>query len=277
MSAVERVLDRLERVKRSGSGWTAHCPAHEDRVASLSVGEGDDGRVLVRCHAGCSVEDVVATLGLELRDLFEAGGGWSIHPKTHATPQHPGCTLDAFAAAKRLPADFLRSLGVADMTHMRAPAVRIPYLTEDGTTIAVRMRVALDGEDRFRWKAGTVARGKLYGLSRLTHARDVGYVLLVEGESDAMTAWHRGFPAIALPGAAMWDETRNAADLPSSPPLPSSHEARCMFPRRLPRSPSIAHIQARIPAPRHIKHHQVGLAKENVPSARVHLRRCLGA
>jgi hypothetical protein len=38
---IDDFLDRLDRVKRSGSGWTARCPAHEDRHASLSVGEGD--------------------------------------------------------------------------------------------------------------------------------------------------------------------------------------------------------------------------------------------
>jgi hypothetical protein len=91
--------------------------------------------------------------------------------------------------------------------------VRIPYLTEDGTEIAVRFRIALDGDDKFRWKAGTKAKGKLYGLSRLGRAREAGYVLLVEGESDAQTAWYRGYPAVALPGADMWDESRNAAQL----------------------------------------------------------------
>jgi len=36
----------------------------------LSVREGDDGRVLLHCHAGCPVDEVVAALGLELHDLF---------------------------------------------------------------------------------------------------------------------------------------------------------------------------------------------------------------
>jgi hypothetical protein len=71
---VEDVLSRLERVKRSGEGWMARCPAHDDRVASLKVDVGADERVLLRCHAGCTVEAVVAALGLELRDLFPAGG-----------------------------------------------------------------------------------------------------------------------------------------------------------------------------------------------------------
>jgi hypothetical protein len=63
-------LSRLERVRRSGSGWVARCPAHEDRSPSLSVREGGEGRVLVYCHAGCPTEDVVAAIGLTMRDLF---------------------------------------------------------------------------------------------------------------------------------------------------------------------------------------------------------------
>jgi hypothetical protein len=34
MPVVERVRERLERVKKGGSGWTARCPAHRDRQAS---------------------------------------------------------------------------------------------------------------------------------------------------------------------------------------------------------------------------------------------------
>jgi hypothetical protein len=36
----------------------------------LSIAEGDDGRTLVHCFAGCSVYDVVDAVGLEVHDLF---------------------------------------------------------------------------------------------------------------------------------------------------------------------------------------------------------------
>jgi hypothetical protein len=52
--------------------YTARCPAHQDRSPSLSVSEGRDGQALVHCFAGCTAEDVVGALGLELRDLFPA-------------------------------------------------------------------------------------------------------------------------------------------------------------------------------------------------------------
>jgi hypothetical protein len=35
------------------------CPAHDDRAPSLSISEGDDGRTLLKCHAGCSTADIV--------------------------------------------------------------------------------------------------------------------------------------------------------------------------------------------------------------------------
>lgn len=70
MSA-ELVLSRLSKVRvRGPEQWSAQCPAHEDRGPSLSVKETPDGRVLVHCFAGCSVDEVVGVLGLELTDLF---------------------------------------------------------------------------------------------------------------------------------------------------------------------------------------------------------------
>jgi hypothetical protein len=64
------VLSRLENVAELSSGWSARCPAHDDELNSLSIAEGDDGRVLLFCHAGCNFEDIVDGLGLRIRDLF---------------------------------------------------------------------------------------------------------------------------------------------------------------------------------------------------------------
>jgi hypothetical protein len=65
------LLDKLDCVRVTGPGrWIARCPAHEDRHASLSVRELDDGRVLVHDFAGCSVHEIVSAVGIELTDLF---------------------------------------------------------------------------------------------------------------------------------------------------------------------------------------------------------------
>jgi len=48
--------------KKRGDGYQCHCPAHEDKLASLSVDMGDDGRLLLYCHAGCSFDDITRAL-----------------------------------------------------------------------------------------------------------------------------------------------------------------------------------------------------------------------
>ncbi len=70
MSA-EALLARLEGVRDRGRGqYLARCPSHKDRSPSLSVRETDAGTVLLRCFAGCSAQDVVQAVGLEMTDLF---------------------------------------------------------------------------------------------------------------------------------------------------------------------------------------------------------------
>ncbi|MBA2686894.1 MAG: AAA family ATPase [Gemmatimonadaceae bacterium] len=69
---VTKLLASLKGVKRTGDSIVAKCPAHDDGTASLSIAEGRDGRAILKCHAGCTTEAVVAAAGLELRDLFDA-------------------------------------------------------------------------------------------------------------------------------------------------------------------------------------------------------------
>jgi hypothetical protein len=69
MTAAE--FAELLQARPIGAGrWAARCPAHQDRSPSLSVREGDDGRVLVHCFAGCPLTDILAKVGLSIRDLF---------------------------------------------------------------------------------------------------------------------------------------------------------------------------------------------------------------
>jgi hypothetical protein len=66
---LDAFLERLENTRHSGNGWTARCPAHDDRIASLGVAENGN-KLLVTCHAGCPTESVVEAMGLTMRDLF---------------------------------------------------------------------------------------------------------------------------------------------------------------------------------------------------------------
>jgi hypothetical protein len=47
---------------KAGGGWMARCPTHDDREPSLSIRHGADGKVLVRCHAGCNQKRVITAL-----------------------------------------------------------------------------------------------------------------------------------------------------------------------------------------------------------------------
>jgi putative DNA primase/helicase len=47
--------------RKTGGGWTACCPAHDDRTPSLSIRDAGN-KVLVHCHAGCDQERVIAAL-----------------------------------------------------------------------------------------------------------------------------------------------------------------------------------------------------------------------
>lgn len=66
---VDALLVNLDAVRQSGRGWVARCPAHSDRHPSLSIREGERG-LLVKCWAGCTVDEITAALGHTVRDLF---------------------------------------------------------------------------------------------------------------------------------------------------------------------------------------------------------------
>lgn len=223
---------RFKGVKRNGDGWTALCPAHQDRNASLSIGVGHKG-IVIKCHAGCTAGDVVKAVGLELRDLFPDTGKKRLRiPSNSRIRAHAGpigneksevpektvepsvfrseVTLAEYAAAKGLPVEFLSNLGVRNCKRSGKAAIATPYLNADGQTTATRYRIAMAG-DRFRWRSG--AKPQLYGLWRLDEARTAGYVVVVEGESDAQTAWLHNIPAVGLPGAANWRDDRDAKHL----------------------------------------------------------------
>jgi hypothetical protein len=67
---IDNVLGHLQGVRRSGAGYMAKCSHHDDRQASLSIREKDDGTVLIHCHRGCPNLDVVTSAGLAWVDLF---------------------------------------------------------------------------------------------------------------------------------------------------------------------------------------------------------------
>lgn len=64
------ILDRLRGVQRSGNGWVAFCPAHEDRAKrSLSISVAEDGKTLLHCFVGCAAETVAGAVDMRMADL----------------------------------------------------------------------------------------------------------------------------------------------------------------------------------------------------------------
>lgn len=72
--------------RKIGQGWTARCPAHDDRDPSLSIRDAD-GKVLVCCHAGCDQRDVIAAL--KERGLWDGKAHSSLRKSRHRKVSPP--------------------------------------------------------------------------------------------------------------------------------------------------------------------------------------------
>lgn len=70
MNPIDKLLPLLDKVKSRGDKHIACCPAHPDKNPSLAIRELPDGKVILKCWAGCSAESIVMSLGLTMSDLF---------------------------------------------------------------------------------------------------------------------------------------------------------------------------------------------------------------
>lgn len=92
-------MNRLTGAKRTGTGWVARCPAHDDKNPSLSISNGN-GKILVKCHAGCTTEAVVGAMGLSKRDLFTGNGSGSSKEYKNRTKQNTDFSNKAMEGAE---------------------------------------------------------------------------------------------------------------------------------------------------------------------------------
>src|SRR5713101_3331897 len=103
---VANLVERFH-AKRSGNGWLAHCPAHQDKTPSLSIAEGSDGRALLKCFAGCENTAILSALGMSFVDLFPVPAPAPVKsaatetPKAAVTPRPLGEILDALQSILR--------------------------------------------------------------------------------------------------------------------------------------------------------------------------------
>ena len=184
-AALENLVSRLKAVKRSGDSVAACCPAHDDQRASLSLTTGGDGRVLVRCHAGCTTQQIVEAVGLTARDLFPAD----------ASPAHGagGSRVEVAAYDYRDEAD----------------TVLYQVVRFDPKDFRQRKP---DGSGGWTWKLNGTRR-VLYRLADVTAAAQAGRVVfVVEGEKDVHALSDLGLVATTnAGGAGKWRDEYSAA------------------------------------------------------------------
>jgi hypothetical protein len=204
---IKELLSHLRKVRkiREGNKYMALCPAHDDKNPSLSI-TVKNKKILLHCHAGCETKDILSEIGLDFSDLSLKNQSSNVGHRIRKSTQHrnSGCSLEEYSEYKEIPVDFLEDLGLSEKKYKGSYSLVIPYMDEDGNTVSYRYRTGLSGADNFRWEKG--ANMILYGLWKLKEAREKGYVVLVEGESDCHTLWFNGFPAIGVPGASTWKE-----------------------------------------------------------------------
>jgi putative DNA primase/helicase len=208
MTPIETLLARLPGAKKAGNSWSARCPVHDDRHASLSVSTGDDGRVLLHCHAGCDTAAIVAALGLELRDLFPPKAGPT--PARNGKPTGGGRT---FATAEDAVAALERRHGKrsALWTYHDAQGEPVGLVVRWDKTGGKDIRPVARHSDG--WRIGAMPEPRpLYGLPDLAAARRV---IVCEGEKAADAARSLGFVATTSAGGSQaatkpdWGPLRN--------------------------------------------------------------------
>lgn len=154
--------------KPAGAGWLAHCPAHEDKRQSLSIGVGADGRTLLKCHAGCATDAVLSAAGLTFADLHTASAALAVKPTIVAT---------------------------------------YPYVDESGALLYEVVRFSPkdfrqrkpDGAGGWTWSLGGTTRRLIF---RLADIQGKATVYIVEGEKDALALAKLGLPATCNSGGA---------------------------------------------------------------------------
>ena len=191
---------------RAGRTSSLRCPGHNDAKPSLSVlPPAADGWVRLKCHAGCTLDQVLTGAGLTRKHL--------------APPRPPTATTKA---ARRIVATY-------------------DYLDESGTLLFQVVRFepkdfrqrCPDGHGDWSWSTAGVRR-VLFKLPDVLRAiADQRPVFITEGEKDVLTLIPKGWTATCNPGGAgKWDpgytESLRGADVvlvPDNDPAGEKHLA----------------------------------------------------
>jgi hypothetical protein len=177
-ASVERVLTHLWALDcdprgNDERGYSAKCPAHNDRNPSLSIGQGHDGRALVFCHRGCALEEIAAALTLNMTELFE--------PDDKPADPAPKVVSERY--------DYVDEHG------------QLLFQVERLVPKGFRQRRP-DGRGGWEYRLGDVRR-VLYRLPQVIAAVKAGKkICVVEGERDVHTLEAKGQVATTCPGGA---------------------------------------------------------------------------
>jgi KaiC/GvpD/RAD55 family RecA-like ATPase len=201
---LELVLGKLDQPKQNPNGWMARCPAHDDGKRSLSIAY-KDGKVLLKCFAGCDFAAITGALDVKASELFEPDPSReltrSMEKKLHGGARfQSSLTLAQLAEHKGLPVEFLQSLGWKEESNGRT-SVLIPYVHPLTNDVRMRVRTALQAKEGSSWQPG--ANMYAYDPDFGIKADRDGYAVICEGETDTATLLYADIPAIGLPGSTM--------------------------------------------------------------------------
>ncbi|HEX6024379.1 MAG TPA: toprim domain-containing protein [Solirubrobacter sp.] len=206
--------DLFPDAKKTGEGWMACCPAHEDATASLSFAQGDKGAV-IRCFAGCTLDQIAQAAGFDLKALFDPeptqGRAWKKPPVPGMLP-----SPERLAAMQQ---QILRPDIVARLTELRGwtePTIRKLGLGLNGKRVALPIHNAQGGlvnllsyqpneAKRSEREPKTLAvRNRPRNLFPAPESIKGDELWIFEGEPDAVAGHELGLPAVGLPGTNGW-------------------------------------------------------------------------
>ncbi len=177
MPNLSKTIEHFKVSKQSGNRYQAFCPAHNDKNASMSI-LVDENRILLYCHAGCQIDEILKSANLTFGDLF------ADNPPTNIYQYRDKNGNLAYEKLK--------------------------YKTAKGKTFRQRHVEQENGGYRIEDNLEGVERIP-YNLPKLKDAiTNRQYILLVEGEKDANTAGLLGYIGTTFGGASDWkDEYKN--------------------------------------------------------------------
>jgi len=199
----EELVHTLKGQRKTANGWLARCPAHDDRNASLSISEAQDGKILLTCHAGCDYNDICKSLGIRVNDLFQRDDAPTQsldNGKFVAFYDYPDESGNLLFQVCRMEPKGFRQRRPATDDEITANQAFHPK-TGDSLANGQGKLICPDG-DGWVWSLQGVDR-VVYQLPMILDAKKRGVqVFICEGEKDVNSLHDLGFVATCNPGGA---------------------------------------------------------------------------